>query len=145
MIRISLADVTGCWSHVVALRRRRLARPDPLGRGLEVKDVNAVLDSAGHVVLVPVAQLDRVTADNNQVRLQVGATTYRYRQRISVLERQLDPRQFLRVHRSTIVNVDRVREIRSGLDGDFLLLLDDGTRVVTSAAYGERLAELLKR
>jgi two-component system LytT family response regulator len=101
--------------------------------------------SPDRVILVPVAQLDRVTADNNQVQLHIAGTTYQYRQRISVLERHLDPRQFLRVHRSTIVNVDRVREIRTGLDGDFLLLLHDGTRVVTSAAYRERVSALLKR
>jgi two-component system, LytTR family, response regulator len=62
---------------------------------------------------------------------------------MAALEPKLDPRRFVRVHRSAIVNVARIREIQPWFRGDLVLILRDGTRVTLSRTYRERLREVL--
>jgi len=92
-------------------------------------------------VVVPVADVDWIQAEDNYVRLHVGAATHLMRETLAAMERTLDPRRFVRVHRSTIVNVDRVRSIESWGLGEFLLVLHDGAKLQTSRGYRERVRE----
>lgn len=91
--------------------------------------------------VVRVEEIDWVEAEDNYVRLHVGKGSHLMRETMAGLERLLDPRRFVRVHRSTIVNADRVRSIESWGLGEFLLVLCDGQRLTSSRGYRERVRE----
>jgi two-component system, LytTR family, response regulator len=93
----------------------------------------------GRMFFVKTAEIDWIEADRNYVRLHVGKTTHTIRERISHLEETLDPRIFARIHRSTIVNLNRVREMQQWFSGDYVVLLDDGTRLRLSRHYRDRV------
>jgi two-component system, LytTR family, response regulator len=90
-------------------------------------------------VLVRVSDVDWAEASANYVRLHVGQRTYQMRTTMSDLERQLDPAQFTRIHRSAIVNLDRVREIRPEWHGEYEVALTTGTTLRLSRGYRDRL------
>lgn len=92
-------------------------------------------------VVVAVADVDWIQAEDNYVRLHVGTASHLMRETLAAMERTLDPRRFVRVHRSTIVNVERVRSIESWGLGEFLLVLKDGTKLQSSRGYRERVRE----
>ena len=91
--------------------------------------------------MVRVAEVDWIDAEDNYVRLHVGRESHLMRETMAAMERTLDPRRFVRVHRSTIVNVDRVRSIESWGMGEFLLVLRDGTRLQSSRGYRDRVRD----
>ncbi len=90
-------------------------------------------------VLVRAADVDWAEASANYVRLHVGPRTYQMRTTMSDLERQLDPAQFTRIHRSAIVNLDRIREIRPEWHGEYEVALTTGTTLRLSRGYRDRL------
>ncbi len=94
-----------------------------------------VVRTGRRVELVRTSEVDWIGADRNYVRLHVGPTCHRLRARIGVVERLLDPRLFLRIHRSIIVNVERMREIRPLSHGEAVVVLEDGTRLNLSRSY----------
>lgn len=93
----------------------------------------------GSLVAVQLADVDWLEAADNYVRLHLGRDEHRVRGKLRDLERRLDPAQFIRVHRSAIVNVDRIRELQPWLRGDGMLILRDGARVPVGRTYRERL------
>lgn len=95
--------------------------------------------TAGRVTFVRVADIDWIEAAGNYARLHVGIERHVVRVTMSALERQLDPQQFARIHRSTIVNVDRIREIQPWFKGDHLVILLDGTKLSLTRKYRDRL------
>lgn len=97
----------------------------------------------GHVTFVKLESVDWIEAADNYVCLHCGATTHIMRETLSTLELRLDPRRFLRIHRSTIVNVDRIQEIQPWFRGDSRVVLAGGTTVTLSRNYRERLDAVL--
>ena len=90
-------------------------------------------------VLIRVADVDWAEASANYVRLHVGPKTFQMRTTMSDLERQLDPAQFARIHRSAIVNLDRIREIRPEWHGEYEVALVTGATLRLSRGYRDRL------
>jgi two-component system, LytTR family, response regulator len=80
-------------------------------------------------VFVPAAAVDWIEAADDYVELHAGSETHLVRERLSELEARLDPQQFVRIHRSTIVNIDRVCELEPLFRGDSIVVLADGTRL----------------
>ncbi len=93
----------------------------------------------GRMFFIKTTEIDWIEADRNYVRLHVGKTAHTIRDRISHLEETLDPQLFARIHRSTIVNLNRVREMQQWFSGDYVVLLEDGTRLRLSRHYRERV------
>ena len=91
--------------------------------------------ATGRILLVPVVQLDWIEAAGNYARLHRGKTIHLIRETLSNLEQELDPAMFCRIHRSTIVNLERIREILPEGRGDQVLILHDGTRLDLSARH----------
>jgi two-component system LytT family response regulator len=97
----------------------------------------------GRILFLRAGEIDWVGARGNYAELHVGAEAYLVRETMAELEARLDPRRFLRVHRSTIVNLDRVRELRPWFGGDYRVSLLDGTELHLSRLYRVRAAERL--
>ena len=95
-------------------------------------------------VVVRVSDIDWIEADTYCVQLHTSARTHTLRERMHVLESRLDPRVFARVHRSAIVNLDRVREIEHDGRGDHVIVMKTGARVQTSHARWMEFRELLR-
>lgn len=93
-------------------------------------------------VLLDVMRIDWIEAERNHVRLHVGEASFLVRGTIKALEAWLDPAHFLRIHRSRIVNAARIREIHPWSHGDQLIVLRDGTELIMSRRYRDRLARL---
>jgi two-component system LytT family response regulator len=83
-------------------------------------------------------------AEGNYVRVHVGRESYVVRDTMNNLETKLDPSQFLRIHRSTIVNIDHVKEMHMWFAGDYIVVLQDGTELKLSRGYREKMEERLK-
>lgn len=93
--------------------------------------------------IIAVADVDRVEADGNYVMIYAQGSAYPRRESLAALEKKLDGRRFVRVHRGHLVNVDRIREIQPWDHGDYRLVLQDGTCVNLSRRYRGRLQHLL--
>lgn len=102
---------------------------------------HVAVKSKGELRLLPVDSIDWFESAGNYVRLHAGSERFLLRQTMSGLEEKLDPKQFVRIHRTTIVNLRRIKAIRSGSHGDHVLTLHDGTQLVLSRVYRERLEQ----
>jgi two-component system LytT family response regulator len=96
-------------------------------------------------VLVDAADVERIEADGDYATLHVGSRTYLVRERLQALALRLDPSVFQRVHRSSIVRLDRIAELRALTNRDALLRLRDGTLLRASRTYMPALTEALAR
>jgi LytTr DNA-binding domain len=94
--------------------------------------------------IIAVADVDRVEADGNYVMVHSQGSAYPRRESLAALEKKLDGRRFVRVHRGHLVNVDRIREIQPWDHGDYRILLRDGSYVNLSRRYRARLQHLLR-
>ncbi|MFN7919208.1 MAG: LytTR family DNA-binding domain-containing protein [Bryobacteraceae bacterium] len=99
--------------------------------------------TGGHVVLVKTQTIDWVEAADNYVCLHCGGETHVVRETMNSFERRLDPNRFLRIHRSTIVNLDRIKEMQPWFRGDYQVMLHDGTKLTLSRSYRDRLRGVL--
>lgn len=104
-----------------------------------------VIKMNGHVLFVKTDDIDWLEAEGNYVRLHAGKESYLLRDTISALEGQLDPKRFVRVHRSAIVNVDRIQELQAWFHGEYRIILREGVQLTLSRSYREKLHELLGR
>jgi two-component system, LytTR family, response regulator len=96
----------------------------------------------GRLVLVKVEDIEWIEGAGNYVQLHLGARTHEIRKTLSSLERELDPKQFARVHRSTLVNVRRIKEIQPWFHGYHVILLESGHRVRMSRYQREVVKRL---
>lgn len=99
----------------------------------------------GRVVFVRTPDVDWIEAMDNYVRLHVGREVHVMRETLSSLETRLSGSTFLRIHRSTIVNVDRIREVQPWFAGDYVVILADGTKLTTGRRYRAAVQALLER
>lgn len=90
-------------------------------------------------IFVPTPDVDWLEAAGNNVRLHVGKAVYALRATLRGCLANLDARRFVRIHRSIVVNVDRIREVQPWLAGDYIAILQDGTRLKVSRTFRERL------
>jgi two-component system, LytTR family, response regulator len=104
-----------------------------------------VIKMNGHVFFVKADEIDWLEAEGNYVRLHAGKESYLLRDTISALESQLDPKKFIRVHRSAIVNIDRITELQPWFHGEYRIILREGVELTLSRTYREKLHELLGR
>jgi two-component system LytT family response regulator len=120
---------------VLALLEDMKIKPQSLNR-LAVK-------SGGRIFFLRADEIDWIEAEGNYVRLHVGKESYLLRETIGSMEEQLNRRKFLRIHRSTIVNIDRVQELQPWFHGEFRVILRNGQALMLSRTHREKLQELL--
>jgi two-component system LytT family response regulator len=102
-----------------------------------------VFKSRGRILFLSVPEIRWIGAEENYVRICTGAESHLLRETISSMEERLDPREFLRVHRSAIVNLRFVKEVRTQAHGEYAVLLANGQKVALSRSYHARIRDLL--
>jgi two-component system, LytTR family, response regulator len=115
------------------------ATPAPAHRYVD----RLAVKSAGRTFFLRVAEIDWIEAADYYVRIHVGKVAHLLRESLNTLETRLDPTQFFRVHRSAIVNIDRIRELQPYFHGNYVLILHDGTKLKLSRARRDRLESAL--
>jgi two-component system, LytTR family, response regulator len=110
-----------------------------LSRETPQKTDRLAIKSGGQVLFLKITEIDWIEAADYYACLHVGARTHVLRRSMNDLDRDLDPTAFCRIHRSTIVNLDRVRGLKSGEDGEYEVLLEGGTRLRLSRGYRKQL------
>lgn len=103
-----------------------------------------VIRAGGRIVFLSVGEIDWIEAADNYVRLHAGRESHLMRETLSNLEKRLDPIRFARIHRSTIVNVQRIKELHSIFRGEYEIVLKEGTRLSSGRNYRARIQELLE-
>ena len=112
---------------LLALRRESQAGRGPADRVL--------IKTPGRLYFVKTDAIDWIEAAGNYLRLHSGGETHLLRETMNNFERRLEPTRFVRIHRSTIVNVERIRELQTLFHGDYVVLLRDGTELTLSRNY----------
>ncbi len=102
------------------------------------------IKSAGRVYFVPTEEIDWIDAAGKYVRLHAGPDEHLHRASISQVESELDPKHFVRIHRSTIVNVKRIKELQPLFHGEYVVILRDGTELTLSRGCRGKLRSLLE-
>ena len=101
--------------------------------------------SSGRVVFVKVDEIDWVEAADNYVSLHVGSENHLHRETMASIEGQLPPEKFMRISRSTIVNMERIKELQPLFHGEYTVILRNGTKLTLSRSYREKLDQLMGR
>ncbi len=104
-----------------------------------------VFKSRGRILFLPVSEIRWIGAEENYVRLCTEHETHLLRETMAHLEERLDPHSFLRVHRSFIVNLQFVKEVRTDHDGESSVMMLDGHKIAMSRSYKSRILESLHR
>ncbi|NUN68302.1 MAG: response regulator transcription factor [Bacteroidetes bacterium] len=99
--------------------------------------------NSGKIHFVPVSDILWCEAAADYLQLHTSAGVHTIRGSIGSFEEQLDPARFIRIHRSTIVRLDAIRELRTGPHGEYTALLGQGTELAVSRSYKERIERLL--
>ena len=138
-------------SHARAHLERR--RAGDLGRRLlalvnDIKPEAPKLDrlivkSGGRVFFLRTGDLDWIEAAGNYVRLHLGEESHLFRETMNRMEARLDPKRFVRIHRSRIVNTERIKEMQPWFNGEYVVVLRNGARLPLSRGYRDKLQEQL--
>lgn len=100
-----------------------------------------MIKASGRVIFLPTSELDWIEAEGNYLRLHAGREAYLLRETMNRLAAKLDPHKFARIHRSTLVNVERIKELQPMFGGDYVVILRDGTQLTLSRSYRDKLLE----
>jgi two-component system LytT family response regulator len=104
-----------------------------------------VFKSRGRILFLPVDDIRWIGAEENYVRISTGNESHLLRETMAHLETTLDPEVFLRVHRSSIVNLHYVKEVKNEADGESTVILTGGEKIAMSRGYRTRIQKLLHR
>jgi two-component system LytT family response regulator len=122
------------------LGRKLLALAPTLATGSTFSE-RLLVRASGRIHFVRTTELDWCEAAGNYVRLHVGGQSHLLRETMTTLEAALNPQQFVRIHRSTIVNVERIQELQSTANGECTVFLQSGARLTMSRGYREAFQE----
>jgi two-component system LytT family response regulator len=98
-----------------------------------------LVKSPGRILFVAVDRIDWIGAEGNYISLHVGTSTHLMRETMTGVERQLDPARFVRIHRSAIVNLDRIVEMKPTCRGEYEIVLETGESLKLSRTYRAEL------
>src|SRR5262249_51462594 len=103
-----------------------------------------VVKKAGRILFVDASDIEWVSSEGNYVELHSKGKTHLVRETMDHLEGKLNPRDFIRIRRSTIVRTDVIKELQPLFNGEYALILKDGTQLQSSRRYRKNLDALLK-
>ena len=129
-----------------ALDQRLISLLENLKSGQPKYLERLMIKGDGRVFFLRTDELDWIEAEGNYVRLHTrGRETHLMRETMTGLEQRLDPEKFLRIHRSTLVNIERIKELQPMFGGEYTVVLRDGTELTLSRTYRDRLLELFEK
>ena len=102
-----------------------------------------LLKSSGEIIFLKTSEVDWIEAEGDYVKFHVAGRAHLMRGTMAALEERLDPSRFIRIHRSTIVNIDRLRKLSPSFEGEYAVVLHDGTKLRLSRGYHDRITSLL--
>ena len=102
-----------------------------------------VVKSGGRVFFLKNDEIYWIEAAGNYVRLHVGTETHLLRETMSAIQKKLDPALFIRIHRSTFVNIEKIKELQPWFHGEYVVIMRDGTQLTMSRSYRSNLPDLL--
>jgi two-component system, LytTR family, response regulator len=126
------------------LERKLLALVNDLKPGPQPLE-RFVIKSGGRVFFLRARDIEWIEAAGNYVKLHVGPETHVFRETMNSIESKLDPAVFFRIHRSHIVNIERVRELQPWFNGEYVVFLTSGARLTLSRGYREKLQDRIGR
>lgn len=127
-------------------RRSRGGRDADQGNGEGAQSLERIVIKTGdRVLLAKTEDIDWIEAANYYAKVHLGGNTHLVRESLNRFEQRLDPRHFARIHRSTIVNLDRVKELRPWFHGAYLVIIEDGTELRMSRGQRLKLWDRLNR
>lgn len=138
VVNLVRAGALGPGSHSLARLLDELATMRSGAPRLAVK-------AGDRVLYLKVSEIDWIEAADDSVRIHIGRQVYEHRATMAELEERLRGSAFLRIHRSTLVNVERIREFQPWFQGDWIVVLADGTRLRSGKRYRQRIKALLER
>ena len=122
------------------LRLRALLEEMRGGRGYLQR---LVVPSGHRSIFIRTEEIDWIEAERNYIRLHVRDQAHLLRENLSRIESSLDPAKFCRIHRSIIVNVDRIQAVESLFRGEYLVVLHDGTKLTSGRSYRGNLHQVM--
>lgn len=129
---------------------RRLAallqgfKAEQSGEQLPQRLERIAVKEAGRIFFLSVCEIDWIEARGNYVQLHTGRESHLLRETIAGMESKLDASEFLRIRRSTLVRVERIKELQPLFNGEYRIILQDGTRLASSRRYRKNLDAILK-
>ena len=99
-----------------------------------------IVKSGGRVFFVRTEEIDWVEASGNYVKIHTKNDAHLLRESMKNMEARLDPKTFVRIHRSAIVNIDRIKELEPWFHGEYIVIMRDGTRLTASRVFSDRLS-----
>jgi len=102
-----------------------------------------IVKSSGRVFFVRTEEIDWVEASGNYVKIHTKSDAHLLRESMKNMEGRLDPKTFVRIHRSAIVNIDRIKELEPWFHGEYIVIMRDGTRLTASRVFSDRLSALI--
>ncbi len=102
-----------------------------------------IVKSSGRVFFIRTDEIDWVEASGNYVKIHAKADAHLLRESMKNMEAKLDPKVFVRIHRSAIVNIDRIKELEPWFHGEYIVIMRDGTRLTASRVFSDRLSSLI--
>lgn len=103
-----------------------------------------LIKSSGEIFFLKAEEIDWIEAEGDYMKFHVAGRVHLMRETMARLEARLDPKRFIRIHRSTIVNIDRLRKLSPSFAGEYAVILHDGTKLKLSRGYHERISTLMK-
>lgn len=141
--QIEQKEINKIGKKLLALLEERESRLEQPGQQ-KTYLTRLMIKLANRVVLLKVNEIDWIEADGNYAKLHVGRKSHLLREKMHDLEAQLDPERFVRIHRSAIVNLDRIKELHPHFNGDYIVVLEDGSQLKLSRSRREQLESRLK-
>ena len=141
--QIETREITKVSKRLIALLEERESRRETASHQKPYL-TRLMIKLANRVVLLKVDDIDWIEADGNYAKLHVGSKAHLLREKMIDLEAQLDPQKFVRIHRSIIVNLERIKELHPHFNGDYIVVLENGRQLKLSRSRRENLEARLK-
>lgn len=113
--------------------------------GEEERSDRILIKSSGEILFLKTEEIDWIEAEGDYMKFHAAGRAHLLRETMARLEARLDPKRFVRIHRSTIVNLDRVRKLTPTFAGEYAVILADGTKLRLSRGYHDRMQAVMKQ
>ncbi|MCI0337707.1 MAG: LytTR family DNA-binding domain-containing protein [Acidobacteria bacterium] len=142
-VQIEQREAAGLKQKLLALLEREESRPVPQSK--PEYEEKFLIKSASRIFFVKAEEIDWIEAADYYVCLHVGGQSHLLRETMAEMEAKLDPARFYRIHRSTIINLSRVKQVQTRPGGEYVVILEDGISLRLSRSRKEQIEEILNR